>query len=138
MTDLGNSTLRTYIAAVRPQCEQDVVQVVKYAKSRGIPLAARSGHHCVTTTMKGLQNGIVLDMRSINDMDFDAQKLQVTVGGGVLVDDFTKYLYGLGMEVSKSSEHLCQEICEVVVLRSTAVHLPISPSLSQLIVNIAI
>ena len=53
--------------------------------------------------MKGLQNGIILDMRSVAHMKFDEQKLQVTVGGGVLVDDFTKYLFSLGMEVSKSS-----------------------------------
>jgi FAD/FMN-containing dehydrogenase len=56
--------------------------------------------------MKQLQNGIVLDMRSINHMQFDAQKQQVTVGGGILVDDFTKYVHSLGMEVSKSSEYL--------------------------------
>ena len=141
MNDLGKTTLQTYIAAVRPRCEQDVVQVVKYAKSRGIPLAARSGHHCVTTTMKGLQNGIVLDMRSINNMDFDAKKLEVTVGGGVLVDDFTKYLYGLGMEVSKSSENLRQEICEVVGRRHTAgrlSHLSLSISADSEYHNLAV
>jgi FAD/FMN-containing dehydrogenase len=96
-------TLQTYSVAVRPQCEQDVVEVITFARTQGIPLAARSGHHCVTTTMKQLQDGILLDMRSINHMSFDAEKREVTIGGGVLVDDFTKYVHNIGMEVSKSA-----------------------------------
>jgi FAD/FMN-containing dehydrogenase len=54
--------------------------------------------------MSRLKNGILLDMRSINSMQFDAQKQQVTVGGGVLLDEFTKFVHTCGMEISKSSD----------------------------------
>lgn len=88
---------------MQPQNEQDVIETIIYAKSHSIPLAARSGHHCVTTTMNRLQNGILLDMRGINDLKFDPEKLEVTVGGGVLLDDFTKFVHSCGMEVSQYS-----------------------------------
>ncbi|RDW68614.1 FAD linked oxidase [Coleophoma crateriformis] len=93
----------TYVAAVRPVCEKDVVETIKYARSQAIPFAARSGHHCVTTTMGQLQNGILLDMRSIKHTEFDAEKQEVTIGGGILLDDFTKFVHSLGMEVTVGS-----------------------------------
>lgn len=51
--------------------------------------------------MRHLQNGILIDMRSLNSLDFDEEKRQVTVGGGVITDDFVRFLEGKGMEVSK-------------------------------------
>ncbi|KAK8257159.1 FAD binding domain-containing protein [Phyllosticta capitalensis] len=93
----------TYFAAVKPTCEQDIVETVRFARSRSIGFSVRSGHHCVTTTMRRLQNGILIDMRSINHMTFDADKQQATVGGGVITDDFAKFLQGVGMEVTIGS-----------------------------------
>ncbi|GKT47127.1 FAD-linked oxidoreductase chyH [Colletotrichum spaethianum] len=90
----------TYLAAVEPGCDEDVVQVVKYAREKGVPFAPRSGHHAVTTTMRHLKNGILIDMRPLNRLSFDAESQQVTVGGGVLTDDFVKFLQSVGMEVS--------------------------------------
>jgi FAD/FMN-containing dehydrogenase len=51
--------------------------------------------------MRRLRNGIVIDMRALNNMAFNGDKRHVTVGGGTLMDDFTRYVHGLGMEVSK-------------------------------------
>lgn len=51
--------------------------------------------------MRHLKDGILLDMRSLNSMSFDAEKQQVTVGGGVLTDDFVRFLESRGMEVSE-------------------------------------
>lgn len=93
--------------AIRPGNENDVVETVKYATARGIPFAPRAGHHCVTSTMRHLQNGILIDMRSLDSMSFDAEKRQVTIGGGVITDDFVRFLEQHGMEVSKWKCFFC-------------------------------
>jgi len=51
--------------------------------------------------MRRLRNGIVIDMRPLNHMTFSPEQRLVTVGGGTIMDDFTRYVHGLGMEVSK-------------------------------------
>lgn len=93
---------QTYLVSVRPSCEDDVVATMRYSQEKGIPFAPRAGHHCVTTTMRHLQNGILIDMRSLNGLRFDGEKRQVTVGGGVITDDFVRFLESKGVEVSKS------------------------------------
>ncbi|TEA15221.1 FAD-linked oxidoreductase alt4 [Colletotrichum sidae] len=90
----------TYLVSISPGCDQDVVEIVKYATDNDVPFSPRSGHHAVTTTMRHLKNGILIDMRSLNKLAFDAEKRVVTVGGGVITDDFVKYLQSIGMEVS--------------------------------------
>lgn len=40
-------------------------------------------------------------MRPLKHMTFDAEQRLVTVGGGTIMDDFTRYVHGLGMELSK-------------------------------------
>ncbi|KAF5636494.1 fad binding domain protein [Fusarium sp. NRRL 52700] len=92
-----------YLAAITPGCDEDVVHIVKYAREKNIPFAPRSGHHAVTTTMRQLQNGILIDMRSLNKLEFDPKLSQVTVGGGVITDDFVKFLQSVGMEVNVGS-----------------------------------
>ncbi|KAK2025631.1 FAD binding domain-containing protein [Colletotrichum zoysiae] len=93
----------TYLAAVEPGCDEDVIEVMRYARERGIPFAPRSGHHAVTTTMRHLKNGILIDMRPLNKLTFDAENQQVTVGGGVITDDFVKFLQSVCMEVNVGS-----------------------------------
>ncbi|KAF6845033.1 6-hydroxy-d-nicotine oxidase [Colletotrichum musicola] len=93
----------TYLVSISPGCDEDVIQIVKYAKERGVPFAPRSGHHAVTTTMRHLKDGILIDMRSLNKLTFDAEKRQVTAGGGVITDDFVKFLSSVGMEVNVGS-----------------------------------
>ncbi|KAF4432117.1 FAD binding domain-containing protein [Fusarium austroafricanum] len=90
----------TYLAAIEPGCDEDVIHIVKYAREKDVPFAPRSGHHAVTTTMRQLKNGILIDMRSLNKLEFDPDLGQVTVGGGVITDDFVKFLQSVGMEVS--------------------------------------
>ncbi|PQE12470.1 FAD binding domain-containing protein [Rutstroemia sp. NJR-2017a BBW] len=91
----------TYIAAVKPLEERDVVETVNYARSRGIPFVARVGGHSLTTSLRRLQNAIVIDMRGLNSIKFDKEKRQVTAGGGVQTGQFANATYGYGMEVSE-------------------------------------
>lgn len=93
--------VETYLVSVRPSCEEDVVATMKYGREKGLPFSPRAGHHCVTTTMRHLQDGILIDMRSLNGLSYDEKNRQVTVGGGVITDDFVRFLESKGMEVSK-------------------------------------
>lgn len=93
--------MKTYLVSVRPSCEEDVVATMKYGSEKGVPFSPRAGHHCVTTTMRHLQNGILIDMRSLDSLTFDEKKRHVTVGGGVITDDFVRFLESKGMEVSE-------------------------------------
>ncbi|KAK8051554.1 fad fmn-dependent oxygenase oxidase [Apiospora rasikravindrae] len=90
----------TYTAVVQPGCIEDVVETVKYATERNIPFSPRAGHHAVTSTMRHLQNGILIDMRTLNGLIFDKEDQTVTVGGGVITDNFVKFIHSEGMEVS--------------------------------------
>lgn len=92
---------KTYLLAVRPGTGDDVAETVKYARDKGVPFSPRAGHHCVTTTMRHLKDGILIDMRSLNGLAFNEEKRQVTVGGGVITDDFVRFLESKNMEVSK-------------------------------------
>jgi FAD/FMN-containing dehydrogenase len=51
--------------------------------------------------MRALKDGILIDMRPLNRITFDTEKRQVTAGGGVITDDFVRFLESVGMEVSK-------------------------------------
>lgn len=53
--------------------------------------------------MRHLKDGILIDMRSLKGLYFDEENRQVTVGGGVITDDFVRFLENKGMEVSKSN-----------------------------------
>ncbi|KAK7982101.1 FAD-linked oxidoreductase alt4 [Apiospora saccharicola] len=93
----------TYTAVVQPGRVEDVVETVKYVTKRNIPFSPRAGHHAVTSTMRHLQNGILIDMRTLNGLSFDEEGQTVTVGGGVITDDFVKFIHKMGMEVNVGS-----------------------------------
>ena len=96
----------TYLAIVDPGCENDVIEVVKYARGKNIPFTPRGGHHAVTSTMGRFQNGICINMRPLNQMRWDAEKQHVTTGGGAITDEFVRFVHDLGMEVSKCNRPL--------------------------------
>jgi FAD/FMN-containing dehydrogenase len=107
-TDFDTANLRftqyerpTYIAVVDPGCEDDVIEVVDYAREKGIPFTPRGGHHAVTSTMRHFQNGICINMRKLNQMRRDDKLQHVTAGGGALTDEFVRFVHDLGMETSK-------------------------------------
>jgi FAD/FMN-containing dehydrogenase len=95
----------TYLAIVEPGCEDDVIEVVKYAREKNIPFTPRGGHHAVTSSMRHFQNGICINMRSLNQMQWDDKQQHVTAGGGALTDEFVRFMHDLGMEVSKSVQN---------------------------------
>lgn len=112
---------KTYLVAVRPGTSDDVAATVKYAQDKGIPFSPRAGHHCVTTTMRHLKNGILIDMRSLNGMVFDEEKRHVTVGGGVITDDFVRFLESRGMEVSECETESFAHVVSAILIENADV-----------------
>lgn len=105
---------KSYLVAVRPGTGDDVAAIVKYARQKGVPFSPRAGHHCVTTTMRHLTNGILIDMRSLNGMSFEEERRHVTIGGGVITDDFVRFLESRGMEVSKCEDGSIFQRCRII------------------------
>jgi FAD/FMN-containing dehydrogenase len=69
---------------------------------RGIPFLARTGGHSLTSSSRSIQEAIIIDMRGLNSITYDAVKQQMTVGGGVVTGEFANATFSHGMEVSKS------------------------------------
>lgn len=74
---------------------------MNYARARGIPFAARAGGHSLTTSLRRIKNGIGIDMRGLNKIEYDEAKSQVTVGGGITTGEFANATHSKRMEVSK-------------------------------------
>jgi FAD/FMN-containing dehydrogenase len=74
---------------------------VNYARVRNIPFVARSGGHSLTTSLRRIQNAILIDMRGLNRLEYDPELQQMTVAGGVSTGEFANATYDVGMEVSK-------------------------------------
>lgn len=112
-----------YLAAVQVAEEKDVIETVNptfsffscrfglyrrthrcqvnYARARGIQFAARAGGHSLTTSLRRIKDAIAIDMRQLNSINFDKEKQQMTVGGGVTTGEFANATHAHGMEVSK-------------------------------------
>ncbi|KAH6891501.1 hypothetical protein B0T10DRAFT_528634 [Thelonectria olida] len=90
----------TYIAGVKVTEEMDVV---KYARARGIPFVARTGGHSLTTSLHSIQDGIVIDMRGLDHITYDPIKQQVIIGGGVQTGTFATATFAHGIELTVGS-----------------------------------
>ncbi|CAI6339143.1 unnamed protein product [Periconia digitata] len=93
----------TFIAAVYPKTYLDVANSIRYAHTRGIPCTAKGGGHCVSSSMQTLQDGIVIDLQPLKEMNYDEKNQEVTAGGGVLSGEFLDYIHGFNMETNVGS-----------------------------------
>ncbi|KAL8767029.1 MAG: hypothetical protein Q9194_006104 [Teloschistes cf. exilis] len=89
----------SFIAGIKVAAEDDVVEVVNYARARRIPFMARTGGHSLTTSPRRIQDGLVIDMRGLNSVRYDVAKQQMTIGGGVTTGEFANATFSRGMEV---------------------------------------
>ncbi|KUJ20849.1 FAD/FMN-dependent oxygenase/oxidase [Mollisia scopiformis] len=92
-----------YIVGVQVAEENDVVETVNYARMRGIPFQARTGGHSLTSSLRSIQQAMVIDMRGLNSISYDKAKEQMTVGGGVVTGAFANATFSQGMEVTVGS-----------------------------------
>ncbi|KAI6086403.1 FAD-binding domain-containing protein [Hypoxylon rubiginosum] len=93
----------TYVAAVSPDTEEDLIKVVKLATSHKIPFLATGGRHGYTTTLGNLQNGLAIDLSRLNSLALDTTAQTLTVGPGVTVGEVFDPLYNAGFDIQTGS-----------------------------------
>lgn len=94
---LFNSAVRTrprYV--VRCRDTRDVRDAIAFARDSGLELAVRGGGHSVSGASLR-EDGVVLDVRGLNDIRVDVPGLTVTVGGGATTAEADAALQALGL-----------------------------------------
>ena len=66
---------------VRPASTEDVVRAVGFARSEGRPIAVRGGAHSVAG-FSTCDDGIVIDIGQLNDVQVDPESRRAYAGGG--------------------------------------------------------
>lgn len=74
----------------------DVVATLAFARDAGLPIAVRGGGHSVAG-LSLCDDGVVLDMRGMADIEVDAEALTVRVGGGAIWADVDRVTQAHGL-----------------------------------------
>ena len=74
----------------------DVVAAVAFARQHELPIAVRAGGHSVAG-LSLCDDGVVLDMRGMADIDVDADRCIVRVGGGAIWADVDRVTQAHGL-----------------------------------------
>ncbi|KAL7940984.1 major facilitator superfamily domain-containing protein [Trichoderma barbatum] len=84
----NRSTYTQPLAVIRPLDENHVQATIKIAREAGIPLGIRSGgSEMVGRNFKGVDKGIILDIRSLCSIKIADDKASATIGGGTIAAD---------------------------------------------------
>ncbi|KAI8945762.1 hypothetical protein F4801DRAFT_593879 [Xylaria longipes] len=76
--------------------ESDVVATVKYCTTRNIPFLAQNGGNGWATTFHLGKNGVLINLAALNQVTFNANKTQATIGGGSTVSNTINKAYAAG------------------------------------------
>jgi FAD/FMN-containing dehydrogenase len=75
---------------------EDVVATLAFARHRGLPIAVRAGGHSVAG-LSLCDDGVVLDVRGMSDIDVDADRRILRVGGGAIWADVDRATQAHGL-----------------------------------------
>src|SRR4051794_15283350 len=81
---------------VEPLAVEDVVAVLAFARDHDLPIAVRAGGHSVAG-LSLCDDGVVLDVRRMADIEIDANRRMVRVGGGAIWADVDRALQAHGL-----------------------------------------
>ena len=73
---------------IQPGDAVEVAQVIALARETGLPLSVRSGGHS-PAAQSVVDDGIVLDVRALKELDIDAEARTAWVGTGVTAAEYT-------------------------------------------------
>ncbi|KAL8654751.1 MAG: hypothetical protein Q9226_003315 [Calogaya cf. arnoldii] len=76
----------------RPRGTSEVQEVVEILANRSIPFAIRSGGHMPSPLAANINDGVLIDMSMLNEVEYNAAKNQVKVGAGQRWGDVYKQL----------------------------------------------
>ncbi|KAI1735659.1 FAD binding domain-containing protein [Xylaria scruposa] len=81
---------------VNVRTESDVVATVKFCTKQNIPFLAQNGGNGWATTFHLGKNGLLINLAALNQVTFNANKTQVTIGGGSTVSNTINKAYAAG------------------------------------------
>ncbi|KAI1176593.1 FAD binding domain-containing protein [Nemania sp. FL0916] len=82
-------------AVVNVQTESDVVATVKFCAKKNITFLAQNGGNGWKTFDLGT-NGVLINIASLNQVTFNADKTQATIGGGSNISNTINHAYAAG------------------------------------------
>src|ERR687894_2966315 len=74
----------------------DVVEAVRFARGRDLPVSVRGGGHAVAGHAV-VEDGLMIDLSLINEVAVDPVAHTATAGGGTLLGDLDRATQGLGL-----------------------------------------
>ena len=74
---------------IKPKNTKEVAEVVKLANREKIPVTAWGGGTDFTGANSPIKGGIVLDMKSLNNVEVNTKEHYITAGGGAILLDLT-------------------------------------------------
>jgi len=89
-------------AVARPISAQDAAAAVKWCVAKGVPMRARSGGHSYVG-YSSLNNGVMLDLRKLNQIHVNKRARFATVGAGCQLIDIYRTLAAQGVTVPGGS-----------------------------------
>ncbi|KAI0108565.1 Glucooligosaccharide oxidase [Nemania sp. FL0031] len=78
----NNNDVPVFAVAVSPATEADVAKAVTIARSINLPLLATGGRHAVSQTLSEVNEGLAIDLGSLDGVSIDKKAGTLTVGGG--------------------------------------------------------
>ncbi|XXH05577.1 hypothetical protein Hte_012009 [Hypoxylon texense] len=81
---------------VNVETESDVAATVKYCTTKGIPFLAQNGGGGWATTFDLGTNGVLINLARLNQVVFNADKTQATIGGGSNISNTIAHAYAAG------------------------------------------
>jgi FAD/FMN-containing dehydrogenase len=96
-TTLNNAMIRRRPAVVaRCASPADVADAIAYARGNGLALAVRAGGHSVAG-LSLVDDGLVIDVRGMADVEVDVQRRVARVGGGATWSQFDRATQPYGL-----------------------------------------
>ncbi len=104
---------------VMPKTAEEIAKIIKFANKHNIPYMPRSGgtmlSYTLTTVLSkavGLEQGIIIDLLRMNQLDIDPSSKTATVGAGITAFELQQaaYKHGLRANVAEAGAHVCANI----------------------------
>lgn len=89
--------IKTPVAVVRPETENDVVRIVKFANRKKIPLIPYGGGTGLMGGAASTRKCIVLDLKNLNGIEISENDMTAAVGAGVIIKHLDSELRKKGL-----------------------------------------
>ena len=85
---------------VAPESSEDVAKIIKTLVQHNSNFAVRGGGHTLNSGAANIEAGVTINMRRMNQIDVNAEKSTVSIGGGAKWGEVYPELDRLGISTS--------------------------------------